>query len=79
MTSLGESNNSEYPPGYCSGRCPKRYKYVYRVGSNSGLPSVTGNNVIANTFKESAINVVKRVEYRNKHMKLTKVVEIVKK
>ncbi len=50
-----------------------------REGSDSGIPPATDNKIIGQTFKELAINVVKRVEYRNKHMKPTQIVEIVKK
>lgn len=50
-----------------------------REGGDSGTPSVIDNKITGQYFKELAINVMKRVEYRNKHLKPTKVVEIVKK
>jgi len=50
-----------------------------REGGDSGSPSAIDNKITGQYFKELAINVVKRVEYRNQHMKPTKVVELVKK
>jgi ATP-binding protein involved in chromosome partitioning len=50
-----------------------------REGGDSGIPSVIDNKIIGKSFKDLAENVIKRVEYRNKHMKPTKTVEITRK
>ncbi len=50
-----------------------------REGGDSGVPPVINNEIIGKSFKDLAYNVIKRVEYRNKHMKPTKIVEITKK
>lgn len=50
-----------------------------REGGDSGLPPVIDNKIIGQSFKDLAGNVIKRVEYRNKHMDPTKVVEITRK
>lgn len=50
-----------------------------REGGDSGVPPVIDNKIIGKSFKDLAENVIKRVEYRNKHMKPTKIVEITRK
>ena len=50
-----------------------------REGGDSGIPPVLENTIIEQNFRELAGNVIKRVEYRNKHMKPTKIVEITRK
>jgi len=50
-----------------------------REGGDSGVPPVIDNKIIGKSFKDLADNVIKRVEYRNKHMKPTKIVEITRK
>jgi ATP-binding protein involved in chromosome partitioning len=50
-----------------------------REGGDSGIPPVIENKIIGKSFKVLAENVIKRVEYRNKHMKPTKIVEITRK
>jgi ATP-binding protein involved in chromosome partitioning len=50
-----------------------------REGGDSGVPPVINNEIIGKSFKDLAYNVIKRVEYRNKHMKPTKIVEITRK
>jgi ATP-binding protein involved in chromosome partitioning len=50
-----------------------------REGGDSGVPPVIDNKIIGKSFKDLADNVIKRIEYRNKHMKPTKVVEITRK
>ncbi len=50
-----------------------------REGGDSGIPPVLENKVTGQNFRELASNVIKRIEYRNKHIKPTKVVEITRK
>jgi ATP-binding protein involved in chromosome partitioning len=50
-----------------------------REGGDSGIPPVIDNKIISKSFKDLAENFIKRIEYRNKHMKPTKVVEITRK
>jgi len=50
-----------------------------REGGDSGIPPVLENKVTGQNFRELAKNVIKRVEYRNKHIKPTRVVEITRK
>ncbi len=50
-----------------------------REGGDSGVPPVIDNKIIGKSFKDLASSVIKRVEYRNKHMKPTKIVEITRK
>jgi ATP-binding protein involved in chromosome partitioning len=50
-----------------------------REGGDSGIPPVLENKVTGQNFRELANNVIKRVEYRNKHIKPTRVVEITRK
>jgi len=50
-----------------------------REGGDLGVPPVIDNKIIGKSFNDLAYNVIKRVEYRNKHMKPTKIVEITRK
>jgi ATP-binding protein involved in chromosome partitioning len=50
-----------------------------REGGDSGIPPVLENKVTGQNFSELAKNVIKHVEYRNKHIKPTRVVEITRK
>jgi ATP-binding protein involved in chromosome partitioning len=50
-----------------------------REGGDSGVPPVIDNKIIGKSFKDLAESFIKRIEYRNKHMKPTKVVEITRK
>ncbi len=50
-----------------------------REGGDSGVPPVIDSKIIGQSFKELAHNVIKRVEYRNKHMSPTKIVAITRK
>jgi ATP-binding protein involved in chromosome partitioning len=50
-----------------------------REGGDSGVPPVIDNEIIGKSFKDLADNVIKRIDYRNKHMKPTKIVEITRK
>ncbi|UCH14782.1 MAG: Mrp/NBP35 family ATP-binding protein [Bacteroidales bacterium] len=50
-----------------------------REGGDSGVPSVIENEIIGQSFKDLASNVIKHIDYRNKHIKPTKVVEITRK
>jgi ATP-binding protein involved in chromosome partitioning len=50
-----------------------------REGGDSGVPPVLDNKITEQYFRELAVNVIKRVDYRNKHIKPTKKVEIKRK
>ena len=50
-----------------------------REGGDSGVPPVIDNEIIRQSFKDLAANVIKHIDHRNKHIKPTKVVEITRK